>query len=88
MSGQAGNDALSGGPGDDTLVGGYERDFMHGNAGDDEFLASGDFGAIDTILCSTGFDVVTADTNDRFMNQWTGITDPAGAGCEQVFYAP
>ena len=61
---------------------------MLGSEGDDEFLASGDAGAMDTILCGAGIDVVTADTSDRFMNQWAGTTDPAGAGCEQVTYAP
>jgi Ca2+-binding RTX toxin-like protein len=88
LRGDDGSDGLYGGPGDDWLHGGNERDWMFGDDGDDEFHGSWDRGAIDTILCGAGFDTVTADVNDRFMNPWGRITDPAGAGCELVNYAP
>jgi Ca2+-binding RTX toxin-like protein len=83
-----GNDGLNGGPGDDWLHGGPLRDWMFGNEGNDQFRSAWDSGAIDTISCGAGFDTVNADTNDRFMRPWGGLTDPASAGCEQVTYAP
>jgi Ca2+-binding RTX toxin-like protein len=88
LRGSEGNDGLYGGPGDDWLHGGPQRDWMFGNEGNDEFRTAWDSGAIDTISCGAGFDTVNADVNDRFMNPWGGLTDPASAGCEQVTYAP
>ena len=64
LRGEGGADHLIGGDGDDRLTGGAGVDRLEGNNGADIIEARGD-GAVDTIFCGAGTDVVRADPTDR-----------------------
>jgi hypothetical protein len=73
LVGTAGNDSIFGRGGADRLVGRGGRDLLHGGpardsfageTGDDRVVAHYD-GAVDSIRCGPGRDIVTADRNDR-----------------------
>jgi hypothetical protein len=74
---QSGDDNLSGGPGDDVVNGGSDSDTIDGGSGRDRLegdcagcLGDGNDtinardGEVDTVSCSFGTDVVTADADD------------------------
>jgi PKD repeat protein len=63
LVGGAGSDVIRGGAGNDVIVGGAGRDTLSGGAGNDRIYAVD--GAVDTISCGPGRDVVFADRIDR-----------------------
>jgi len=60
--GNAGNDSLTGGSGNDFFDGGVGRDVLSGLGGNDTFIAND--GEIDTLTGGSGQDTATADGND------------------------
>ena len=63
LAGGLGSDKIKGGPGSDTIVGGPGKDTVNGGPGNDRIVA-GD-GLVDKITCGTGYDIVTADKDDK-----------------------
>jgi hypothetical protein len=70
LRGAAGTDTLTGGSLGDTLDGGTESDTLDGGPGGDTINAID--GAVDTVDCGSGTDVVQADGNDSL------------SGCESI----
>jgi virginiamycin B lyase len=79
LDGGDGNDILMAGPSGDTLEGGPGNDQLVGNGGNDTIFASSD-GAVDSVVCGTGADTVTADTDDEIGSDCEYVTRVGGTG--------
>jgi Ca2+-binding RTX toxin-like protein len=62
---------LEGGPGDDTILGGPGADVVSGGGANDAIDVSGD-GAVDTVECAGGYDIVWADPQDTVARNCEG----------------
>jgi Ca2+-binding RTX toxin-like protein len=65
VSGDAGDDRIRTGAGDDTVAGGPGRDRIRTGAGDDTVDVRD--GSRDVVRCGPGNDTVTADSFDRLI---------------------
>jgi hypothetical protein len=64
LDGRGGPDRIDGRGGPDLLIGGPGRDVLVGGPGDDRFVAQED-GAVDSISCGSGHDIVDSELGDR-----------------------
>jgi hypothetical protein len=67
----SGGITLEGGPGDDTILGGPSADAVSGGAANDAIDVSGD-GAVDSVDCGGGYDIVWADPEDTVARNCEG----------------
>nr|WP_305792877.1 calcium-binding protein [Sedimenticola hydrogenitrophicus] len=78
LSGGAGDDLLVGSHGDDGLAGGTDNDLILGGAGDDNILGDSDYTA-------QAFDWTYTDTDDgRVFSPVSGVTNPPDGGADVI----